>query len=223
MAPEVAVLAEPFAVGVHGVTRSGLKMGDTAVVQGAGAIGLLTLIGARASGAGRLIVVGGPAGRLALARRLGADLTIDIGEIPDPAARAEIVRAHTPLGKGADVVFECAGFLAAIPEGITYLRQGGTYVEMGHFVDVGTIELNPNQMLLRKNLRLEAIYGYGGNDLFIRGVALLERGEFPFAELVDPILPLERAADGFAALTGGYRLDGRDVVKIALRGAASSG
>jgi threonine dehydrogenase-like Zn-dependent dehydrogenase len=95
------------------------------------------------------------------------------------------------------VVFECAGFLPAISEGITDLRQGGTYVEMGHFVDVGTIELNPNQMLMRKNLRLEAIWGYGGNELFIRAVAILSRNEFPFAELVDPILPLERAADGF--------------------------
>jgi threonine dehydrogenase-like Zn-dependent dehydrogenase len=218
--PEVAVLAEPFAVGVHGVMRSGLRLGDTVVVQGSGAIGLLTLLCARASGAGRLIMVGGPSGRLALARRLGADVTVDIGEVPDTAERVRLVRESTPKGAGADVVFECAGFLPAIPEGIGCVRQGGVYVEMGHFVDVGSIELNPNQMLLRKNLRLEAIFGYGGNEIFTRGVTLLERNEFPFAELVDPILPLERAADGFAALTGGYRLDGRDVVKIALRGAA---
>lgn len=218
--PEVAVLAEPFAVGVHGVMRSGLKLGDTAVVQGAGAIGLLTLLCARASGAGRLIVVGGPSGRLSLARRLGADVTVNIAEVPDAAERVRLVRESTPGGVGADVVFECAGFLPAIGEGLGMVRQGGVYVEMGHFVDVGSIELNPNQMLLRKNLRLEAIFGYGGNEIFSRGVRLLERGEFPFADLVDPILPLERAAEGFAALSGGYRLDGRDVIKIALRGGA---
>jgi L-iditol 2-dehydrogenase len=218
--PQVAVLAEPFMVGLYGVTRSGLRLGDTVVVQGSGAIGLLTLIAAKATGAGRLIIVGGPAGRLALARKIGADVVVDVTATPDPAERTAIVRESTPRGAGADVVFECAGFLTAIPEGIGYLKQGGTYVEMGHFVDVGSFEFNPNQLLVRKNLRLEAIFGYGGNETFVRGLPILERNEFPFADLVDPILPLERAADGFAALTGGYRLDGRDVIKIALRGSA---
>jgi threonine dehydrogenase-like Zn-dependent dehydrogenase len=218
--PEVAVLAEPFSVGVHGVMRSGLRLGDTVVVQGSGAIGLLTMIGARASGAGRLIVVGGPPGRLALARKLGADLVLDIAATPDPVERARIVRENTPRGAGADVVFECAGFLAAIPEGIGYLKQGGTYVEMGHFVDVGSLDFNPNQLLVRQNLRLEAVLGYGGTETFVRALPILERNELPFAVLVDPILPLEQVEDGFAALTSGYRLNGRDVIKVALRGGA---
>jgi L-iditol 2-dehydrogenase len=218
---EVAVLSEPFAVGVHGAMRSGLKFGDTVVVQGAGAVGLLTLVAAKASGAGRLIMLGGPAGRLELARRLGADVVIDIGAVPDAAERTRLVRAETPRGEGADVVFECAGFLPAIPEGLGMVRRSGTFVEMGHFVDVGALELNPNQLLMRKNLRLEAIWGYGGPDYFMRANTVLEKNEFPFAELVNPILPLEQAADGFAALDGGYRLAGRDVIKVALRGGAA--
>lgn len=219
--PEVAVLTEPFMVGVHGAMRSGLRFGDTVVVQGSGAIGLLTLIAAKASGAGRLIIVGGPSGRLALARKIGADVTIDVTTIPDVEERTRLVRQNTPRGAGADIVFECAGFLNAIPEGLGYLRQSGTYVEMGHFVDVGTLEFNPNQMLMRKNARVEAIWGYGGPETFVRGLPILERNEYPFAELVDPILPLEQVADGFAALTGGYRLNGRDVIKVALRAGAA--
>ncbi len=217
--PEVAVLSEPFMVGVHGVRRAGLKFGDTVVVQGSGAIGLLTLVCAKLSGAGRLIVVGGPAGRLELARKIGADVMIDIGEVRDPAERTKLVLENTPRGAGADVVFECAGFLSAIPEGIGYLRHSGTYVEMGHFVDVGSLDFNPNRLLMRKNLRLEAVWGYGGNETFVRGLPILEKNEFPFAQMVNPILPLERIADGFAALSGGYKLAGRDVVKVALRGA----
>jgi threonine dehydrogenase-like Zn-dependent dehydrogenase len=216
---EVGVLSEPFAVGVHGVMRSGLKFGDTVIVQGAGAIGLLTLVAARASGAGRIIVIGGPAGRLNLARRLGADVTIDIGEVRDADERGRLVLAETPRGEGADVVFECAGFLAAITEGLKLTRRSGTFVEMGHFVDVGSLELNPNQLLMRKNLRLEAVWGYGGPDYFVRANRILERNAFPFADLIDPILPLNRLADGFAALDGGYKLAGRDVIKIAVRGA----
>lgn len=215
----VAVLSEPFAVGVHGAIRSGLTFGDTVVVQGSGAIGLLTLVAAKASGAGRLIMVGGPAGRLALAQRLGADVTIDIGEIRDLAERTRLVRAETPRGEGADVVFECAGFLPAIPEGLGFLRRSGTFVEMGHFVDVGSLDLNPNQLLMRKNLRLEAVWGYGGPDYFIRANTVLEKNEYPFADLVDPILPLDRVTDGFAALDSSYKLNGRDVIKVALKGA----
>ena len=213
--PEVAVLNEPLAVGIHGVSRAQIQLGDAVVVQGTGAIGLLTLVAARAAGAGRLIAVGGPAGRLELARRLGADLTIDIAEVPDAQERQRLVAEHTLAG--ADIVFECAGFLAAIPEGLAYLKQGGTYVEMGHFVDTGTFECNPNQMLLRKNLRLEAVWAFRTED-FVRALAVLERGDFPFADLVSHTLPLERVAEGFDALHAGYRLDGGDAVKIAVRG-----
>src|SRR5438477_371771 len=83
----------------------------------------------------------------------GADVTIDIGEVKDPAERTRIVREQTPRNEGADVVFECAGFLGAITEGLGYLRRSGTYVEMGHFVDVGSLQVNPNHELMRRNLR----------------------------------------------------------------------
>ena len=48
-----------------------IKLGDTVVVQGSGAIGLVTLACAKLSGAAKVIMVGGPAGRLELAKRLG--------------------------------------------------------------------------------------------------------------------------------------------------------
>lgn len=217
---KAAVLAEPFQVGVHGVLRSQLKIGDTVVVQGSGPIGLMTLIAAKAAGAGRLIVVGGPKGRLEKARLLGADVTIDIADVKDGAERTKLVKEHTARNEGADVVFECAGFLPAINEGLGYLRRSGTYVEMGHFVDVGSLQLNPNQELMRRNLRLEAVWGGGGPDIFVRAHSIMARGEIPFGDLVDPILPLERVAEGFEALHSGYRLAGKDVLKVALQGRA---
>ena len=57
-------------------------------------------------------------------------------------------------GRGADVVVECAGVPSAIVEGIEMLRQGGTFVEEGHFVDVGNIQINPHRHLCAKNIRL---------------------------------------------------------------------
>jgi threonine dehydrogenase-like Zn-dependent dehydrogenase len=216
---QTAVLIEPFTIGVHAVLRADVQLGDTVIVQGAGAIGLLTAAAARLAGAAKVIVVGGPARRLALAERLGADVTVDIAAVPDVAERKEMVLAHTPRRAGADVVFECAGFLSAVPEGLEFIRQDGVFVEVGHFVDTGSVTLNPHRHLLRRNLRLEGVWGSQPAH-FVRGLPLLERGDFPYAEMVSHILPLTEARRGFDALNGSYQLDGETVIKIALAGAA---
>jgi L-iditol 2-dehydrogenase len=218
--PEIAVLSEPAACAAHCVSRGRIEFGDTVVIQGSGPIGLLALNWARVSGAGRLIVVGGPAGRLEMAERLGADLTINIHEVTDPEERKKIVRENTPQNKGADVVYECSGFLAAIPEGLDYIRYGGTYVEYGHFVDVGTFECNPNQMLMRKNLRLEAGWGFEAKH-FLRAVPMLEKHASYLEGFVSHILPLEDVARGFDALHTNYHLDGKDTIKIAVKGGSA--
>ena len=218
--PEVAVLAEPFGVGVHSAMRAGVQIGDTVIVQGSGPIGLMCLIAAKISGAARMIVIGGPPGRLALARKLGADVTVDIAEVPDVAERKELVLSHTPRGEGAEVVFEAAGFLPAFPEGLEYVKQDGTFTEVGHFVNIGTVEVNPNLHFCRTNLRLEAIWG-SRYDHFVRGMAILERMELPFADMVSHQLPLERTADGFNALNGSYHLGDEEVVKVTISSSAS--
>jgi L-iditol 2-dehydrogenase len=215
--PEVAVLTEPFTVGVHAVMRGRVQLGDTVVVQGSGAIGLVTLVCAKLSGAAKIIVIGGPAARLDLAKRMGADVTIDVETVRTPEERGALVLTETPQNAGAHVVFECAGFLSAIPEGLTYVRRNGTFVEVGNFVDQGPISLNVNQLMMRRNLRVEAIWG-SQSDHFIRGLPLLERNEFPFAAMVSHVLPLEDIAKGFAALNGAYRLGDEAVIKIAVQG-----
>jgi len=214
--PEVAVLTEPFTIGIHAVMRGNVQLGDTVVVQGSGAIGLVTLICAKMSGAGKLIMVGGPAGRLELARRMGADVTIDIEEVRSAEERIELVKSHTTKQAGADVVFECAGFLPATPEGLAYTRHSGVFVEVGHFVDMGSFEFNPNQMMMRKNLRIEAIWG-SRYEHFVRAMPLLEKNEFPFAEMVSHRLPLDDVLKGFQALNGDYRLGGETAIKIAVQ------
>lgn len=214
--PEVAVLTEPFTVGVHAAMRGEIKLGDTVVVQGSGAIGLVTLACAKLSGAAKAIMVGGPAGRLELAKRLGADVTIDIEAVTSVEERTELVKAETPRKEGADVVFECAGFLPATPEGLGYTRRSGTFVEVGHFVDMGSIDFNINQLLMRKNLRVEAIWG-SSYEHFVRGLPLLEQSGLPFADMISHQLPLSQVEDGFKALDGGYRINGETAIKIAVR------
>ncbi len=213
--PEVGVLAEPFTVGVHSVMRANVQLGDTVIVQGSGAIGLMTLACAKLSGAAKLIIIGGPAPRLELAKRLGADIVIDLAEVPDVEERKALVMSHTTRGKGADVVFECAGFLPAFPEGLSYVKEDGVFVEVGHFVDIGTVVVNPHQHFLRPNLRLEGVWG-SRHHHFIRGMALLENNELPFADMVSHVLPLEAIRSGFDALNGSYKLGDEVVIKIAV-------
>ena len=214
--PEAAVLTEPFTIGVHAAMRGQAQLGDTVVVQGSGAIGLVTLLCAKQMGAAQIIMVGGPAARLELAKRYGADVTINIEEITSPEERTEQVLWHTPMKQGADVVFECSGFLAATPEGLGYVRHSGTFVEVGHFVDMGSIDFNINQLLMRKNLRFEAVWA-STYDHFVRGLRILEKNEYPYGDMVSHTLPLERVEDGFHALNGTYRLGGEEVIKIAIK------
>ena len=199
--------------------RADIEFGDTVVIQGSGPIGLMTLACAKLSGAAKLIMVGGPPARLELAKRMGADVLIDIAEVPTAEERTELVMSHTAKQEGADVVFECAGFLPAIPEGLGYMKVRGTFCEVGHFVDVGTFEFNPNTMLMRRSLTVEAVFGSHAEH-FLRGVPILEKNEFPFTDVLSHVLPLSRVRDGFEALDGTYKLGDETVIKIAVGSAA---
>src|SRR5580765_340392 len=100
---------------VHIIERARLTLGDTVVVQGAGAVGLSTAALARASGAGQVIVIGAPADRLALARDMGADHVI---ELDGTTAEDRLARVlELTGGLGADVVVEAAGSALAFEEG----------------------------------------------------------------------------------------------------------
>ena len=206
--PQVGVFAEPFTIGVHAALRGGVKIGDTVIVQGAGPIGMMCLIAAKISGAGRL----------QLARKLGAHETIDIMAVPDADERREMALKMTPGRAGAEVVMEVAGFLPAFPEGLELVKEDGVFVEVGHYVDVGTIAVSPHRHFLRPNLRLEGVRGSQFNH-FVRAVAVMESGGIDFAAVISHILPLERVQEGFDALDSGYMLDGKTAFKIAVRGA----
>lgn len=218
---EIAVLTEPFSTSVHGVQRVGIRPGDTVLVQGSGTVGLLAIAAAIGHGATRVIVIGGPKRRLEVARAFGADETIDIADIPDPNERVRLVREATVLGHGVDVAIEAAGVPGAVIEGIECLRNGGRYLEIGHFADVGTVAINPNRHLLANNITLAGSSGYGA-DHFLQSLRLLERRAFPYEMLLTHKLPLHRVRDALMALTpeGGWKIDGEEVGKVAIDPAA---
>ena len=211
---EVGCLYEPLGCAVWAALHMGVTLGDIVVVNGVGFAGNIMLQGAVKSGASQVIAVDVEPHKLEIAKALGATHTINAAQVDPVVAVNELTR-----GEGADVVFECAGFLPALPEGLGYLRQSGTFVEMGHFVDVGTLDFNPNRLLMRKNLRLEAVWA-SHPEHFIRAMPILEKNEFPVADMVSHTIPVDRVAEGFNALSGGYHLDGQDAIKIAVKGGA---
>ena len=86
----------------------------------------------------------------------------------------------------------------------------------------GTIEVNPHRHFLRPNLRLEGVWGSRYHH-FTRAVAVLQNSDVDFSAVISHVLPLERVAEGFDALDGGYELDGKTAFKIAVRGCVRRG
>jgi threonine dehydrogenase-like Zn-dependent dehydrogenase len=130
-----------------------------------------------------VICVGAPeAPRLKLARKFGAEATVDIEAVTSPAERIARVREIVG-GFGADLVMDCSGHPSAGPEGIEMLRDGGTYVEMGQFTDAGTIETSWHR-ICAKDLNVLGSWAFTGNDLPL-GVDMLYRArdKYPWLDM----------------------------------------
>jgi len=216
--PHIAVLTEPLSISVHGYQRAGgVRFGSTVLIQGTGAIGLGAIAFAKRSGAAKVIAVGGPSRRLDIARELGADVTIDIEEISDPEERIRIVKSETKGGRGPDMVVECTGFPKSITEGLSYLRDSGSYIELGHFTDVGSVPVNPHWHMLRNNATIHGVWGTNMEYMDMT-LSIIERMEMPYNEIVTHKLPLDRIHDTILAMSRkGYRLEGDDqLLKVAI-------
>ena len=220
LSDDVAVLQDIFAA-VNGVLRAltpytapkeGFRPTDTVVVQGSGPMGMAAAITAWLCGAYQIIIVGGPAHRLEIAREFGIfDHLIDIDEIDRPEDRVALVKELTPGGVGPDLVVECAGVPAAVPEGLEMLRRGGTFVEIGSFVETGEVLISPFRHLCHKDVRLIGQYG-GKSDHIGIAFKLLEMAQargLPLTKLITDRYPLVDAAQAFAAAG---RLEGMKIV-----------
>ncbi len=157
---------------VHILERAALALGDTVLVQGTGAVGLSAIALARLAGATRVIAIGAPADRLALARAMGAEVTIDVVETAE-SQRLEMVRELTD-GLGVDVAIEAAGSARAVEEGLNLVRDGGRYVIAGHYTDAGPSAINAHQQINRKHLEIRGCWGSEVAH-FVRALRILER------------------------------------------------
>lgn len=214
--PEEAVFAEPLAVAIHTVRRAGIIQGDTVVVQGGGALGLIHIVAAKAAGASRVILVTNRnTEKLAVAGQLGADEVITLQDVKDRKERVERIRKLSLSGYGADSVFECVGLPSVIDEGLEYLRDSGSYCIVGHAVFEGTVSINPTD-IMERNLRIEGIFDHTVEQLF-GSIALLETRLYPVGLMLTHKVDFGEIAMVMKRVLAKEKYKGREVIKAALK------
>ena len=178
-------LVEPFSCGYYATLRAdGLDASDTAVVFGAGPIGLGVVAAASGKGA-RVIVVEPSAARSELAGRLGADAAVDPTAVDLANAIAELTG-----GKGADVVFEASGKPAAMAAALEVAGFRARMVYIG--IDVGGQAPASLGLIQSKELQLRGIIGSPG--VWPQTLRFLERTKVDLSPLVTSTFGIADAA-----------------------------
>jgi len=172
---EQGAMIEPLAVGVYAASRANLAFGDTVAVLGTGPIGVLTLQAARARGAGRIFAVDISGPRLELARRLGADETINAATTSPVDAIRELTS-----GVGVDVCFETAGAVATTQLTVQLCRRGGKVILVG-LPPADEIPF-PIVAAIAKEIDFLTIFRYA--NIFPKAISLVASGRVRLEELV---------------------------------------
>jgi D-xylulose reductase len=185
-------MVEPFAVGMHAVTKAQIKPGATAVVIGAGPIGIMVALSALAAGAGQVIVSDLSAEKLAIAGQYAGIVPFDIRTGSLAARVADLTACW-----GADVVFEASGASKAFDGIFDLLAPAGTLVLVGMPPGAVAFDVVAAQA---KEARIETIFRYA--NVYPKAVALLASGKVDLKPLISAnfsfdqgIAAFERAAE----------------------------
>jgi (R,R)-butanediol dehydrogenase/meso-butanediol dehydrogenase/diacetyl reductase len=186
----LAALNEPWAVAVRGVNLSSMRVGDLAVVMGAGPIGLLSVYALKIAGAVGIYVSEPDPFRAEKARATGVDGVFD----PKEVVVAEEVRKAA--GGDPDVVIDCAGTENSIEEAAGIVKAHGRVVALG--VHMGNVALFPMNWFM-KEIGLRFSLGYSLRE-FESSLAQLARGAVDLDVVVSDVVPLDRIAEAFESL-----------------------
>lgn len=189
--PEAAML-EAVSVALHGVAVSGDVQGKTALVIGAGMIGLLTMQAARAAGCSRVLISDIDETRLKLARKLGADAALLLA---GDALVAEVQRQTG--GAGVDLVLEAVGRNETVAAAIDAVRKGGTVTLIGNITPQVTL---PLQKVVSRQIRLQGSAASSGE--YPQAIELVSSGRIQVKPLISAVAPLEDGPRWFERLYG---------------------
>ena len=180
----------------EGLLRAGCSEGDYVVILGAGGLGLNAIAMAKDMGAHKVIVLDRLENRLALAEQFGADATINIEEFSTLETKRDRVWELTE-GRGANIVMELVGRADLVIEGIEYLTNGGTFVEIGDIIRGRTVELDPSTLLRGKKLMGSSAYHPSLLPLMMETL-VKNQASIPYDKIVSNSYPLEQVNEAFA-------------------------
>ena len=188
-----AAMVEPFAVGLQAAVKAQIKPGDTAVVTGAGPIGIMAALAALASGCSHVIVSDLVDEKLAIAGRYPGISTVNIKK----QKLVDAVNATTD-GWGVDVLFEASGSPRAYDDIQTLICPGGCLVAIGMPVEPVKLDISS---IASREIRIETVFRYA--NVFDRALAMIASGKVDLKPLISDtfsfdqsIAAFERAAEG---------------------------
>src|ERR1700677_393257 len=181
---EKAALIEAVSIAVHAARITGIQPGDSAVVVGAGMIGLLAIQALRVYGCSKIIAIDLEESKLALARTLGADETL---LATDPELSAKL-KALTD-GRGPDIAVEVVGVQKSIVAAIENVRRGGTVTLVGNLAPAVEI---PLQTVVTRQLKLQGSCASAGE--YRECIRLMDSGAINVDPLMSAIAPLSEGA-----------------------------
>jgi threonine dehydrogenase-like Zn-dependent dehydrogenase len=180
---------------MHGFDRLGpIKSHESVVIQGSGPLGNFATAVARDHGAKKVLVIGAPANRLEVTKRLGADAVLNLEEVSDEKQRRQWVREHTE-GRGADIVIQVANNMA-VAEGLTLLRGGGRYLNIGAGGKANiAVERLPQEMLFITVRSAEPRHWLQAIDFLAS-----RKKSFPFEIMISKSYKLDEINDAMEAM-----------------------
>jgi L-iditol 2-dehydrogenase len=188
-----AAMLEAASVALHAVRVSDVKSGETALVIGAGMIGLLTLQAAHALGCAKVLIADIDETRLKLARDVGADATLfGSGE----KIVAEVMKLTS--GRGVDITYEAVGRNETVATAIDCTRKGGTVTLIGNIRPEVTM---PLQKVVSRQLRLQGSCASAGE--YPQAIELIAAGKIKVGPLITAVAPLEDGPRWFSRLHAG--------------------
>lgn len=196
MSTEEGALIEPLSVGVHACRRTDVKPGTRVAIMGAGPIGLVSLMAAKAFGADLVAITDLEQPRLELATELGADAVYR----NDPNDDAKMTATHLKLSAGIhdsdgfDVVIDCAGFEATMRTAINAARSGAKIALVG----MGQAEMNlPMGEASIKEIDILGSFRYA--NTYPTCISLISSGRVPVKKLISHRFPfnMQGLSEGF--------------------------
>ncbi len=185
-----AAMVEPAAVAFHAVELTPISLGDTALVVGAGMIGLFIIQALKVKGCGTLIAIDVEQDRLDLAKKLGADVTFK-GDASDLGTQIK----NITNGRGADVAFEAVGIESTIETAIAGVRRGATVTLVGNLSPSVNI---PLQAVVTQQLRLQGSCAIAGEYPAV--LDMIASGRINVDAILSATAPLSQGADWFKRL-----------------------